>query len=81
VIRKKFGAQAARVPSKEISNWLIRILGIINPTVRLLVPMLGYYMTASGEKAKTLLGWSPRSNEEAITDTAESLLRLGLIKK
>jgi dihydroflavonol-4-reductase len=81
VIRKKFGARAARVPSKEIPNWLLRILGIINPTVRLLVPMLGYYMTASGEKAKTILGWNPRSNEDAITDTAESLLRLGLIKK
>jgi len=81
MIRKKFGPLAAKVPSKEIPNWLIRVLGIINPTARLLVPMLGYYMTASGEKAKAILGWNPRPNEEAITDTAESLLRLGLIKK
>ena len=81
VIRKKFGALAGKVPSKEIPNWVIRIVGIINPTVRLLVPMLDYYMTASGEKARTILGWGPRSCEDAIIDTAESLLRLGLTKK
>jgi len=27
-----------------------------------------------------LLGWTPRSNEEAITATAESLVRLSLLK-
>jgi len=27
-----------------------------------------------------LLGWAPRSNEEAIVATAESLVRLGLLK-
>jgi dihydroflavonol-4-reductase len=27
-----------------------------------------------------LLGWAPRSNEEAIVATAESLVRLGLPK-
>jgi dihydroflavonol-4-reductase len=27
-----------------------------------------------------LLGWTPRSNEEAITATAESLVRLALLK-
>jgi dihydroflavonol-4-reductase len=28
-----------------------------------------------------LLGWAPRSREEAIVATAESLIRLGLLKK
>jgi hypothetical protein len=35
---------------------------------------------ATNEKAKRLLGWSPRSNEESILATAESLARLGLLK-
>jgi dihydroflavonol-4-reductase len=30
--------------------------------------------------AKPLLGWVPRSNEEAIVATAESLVRLGFLK-
>ncbi|MFN5449739.1 MAG: aldehyde reductase, partial [Bradyrhizobium sp.] len=32
------------------------------------------YCEASADKAKRLLGWSPRSNEEAILATAESLI-------
>lgn len=36
-------------------------------------------MNATSEKAQRLLGWVPRSREEAIVATAESLVRLGLI--
>jgi len=35
---------------------------------------------ATNEKARRMLGWTPRSNEDAIVATAESLLRLGLVK-
>jgi hypothetical protein len=35
---------------------------------------------ATNEKAKRLLDWTPGSNEEAIVATAESLVRLGLLK-
>ncbi|UWU90484.1 hypothetical protein [Bradyrhizobium sp. CB1015] len=31
-------------------------------------------------KARSLLGWQARSNEEAIQSSAESLIRLGLVK-
>jgi hypothetical protein len=31
-------------------------------------------------KARRMLGWSPRSNEESIVASAESLVRLGLLK-
>jgi dihydroflavonol-4-reductase len=36
-------------------------------------------MNASGDKAKRLLGWAPRSREDAIVATAESLIKLGLV--
>jgi hypothetical protein len=35
---------------------------------------------ASNEKANCTGGWAPRSNEEAVVATAESLVRLGLLK-
>jgi dihydroflavonol-4-reductase len=35
---------------------------------------------ATSEKARRMLGWAPRSNEQAIVATAESLVRLGLLK-
>ena len=45
-----------------------------------IVPELGKRKNATNEKAKRVLGWAPRSNEESIVATAESLVRLGLLK-
>ncbi len=42
-----------------------------------IVPELGKVKQASNAKAKGMLGWAPRSNEDAIVATAESLVRLG----
>jgi hypothetical protein len=36
---------------------------------------------ARGEKARRLLGWTPRPNEEVIVATAESLEKRGLLKE
>ena len=46
-----------------------------------ILPELGKPKNATSEKARRLLGWAPRSNEEAIVATAESLVRLGLLKE
>jgi dihydroflavonol-4-reductase len=35
---------------------------------------------ATSEKARRILSWSPRSNEEALVGAAESLIRFGLLK-
>lgn len=51
-----------------------------DPAVRQIVPELGKYKNATSAKAQRLLGWSPRSSEDALAATAESLLRLGLVK-
>jgi dihydroflavonol-4-reductase len=44
-----------------------------------MIPQLGVNLNAKSEKAHSILGWSPRSREEAIVATAESLIRLGLL--
>jgi nucleoside-diphosphate-sugar epimerase len=80
VLKRRMGALARRVPTRELPNWLMRIAAIRDPTVRVLLPQLGTIRNATSEKAKRVLGWAPRSNEEAIVASAESLLRLGLLK-
>ena len=45
-----------------------------------MVPELGKSKSANNEKARRLLGWAPRSNEDSIVATAESLVQLGLLK-
>jgi dihydroflavonol-4-reductase len=48
-------------------------------TMKGIVPQIGVNLNATGEKARRVLGWSPRSPEEAIVGSAESLVRLGLV--
>jgi dihydroflavonol-4-reductase len=80
VLRRRMGASARRVPARELPNWLIRIAAMRDPAMKAIVPHLGMIMNATSEKAWSLLGWVPRSSEEAIIATAESLVRLGLLR-
>jgi nucleoside-diphosphate-sugar epimerase len=80
VLKNRMGAAARKVPTRQLPDWLLRAIAIFDPTVRQVVPELGNEKRASNEKAKRVLGWRPRSNEEAIVATAESLVRLGLLK-
>jgi dihydroflavonol-4-reductase len=80
VLKSRLGLAAKRVPTRELPNWLVRIAALRDPAIRLILPELGTYKNASNGKAKKVLGWTPRSNEEAILATAESLMRLGLLK-
>lgn len=80
VLRDRLGASAARVPRFEAPNWLVRIAALGIPQLRDAMPQLGRIRPASNRKAVETLGWTPRSNEEIIIATAESLLKLGLVK-
>jgi len=74
------GASARRVPTRQLPNWLVRLAALRDPAVKQLLPELGKMKNATNEKARRMLGWAPRSNEESIVATAESLARLGLLK-
>ncbi|MRG45000.1 NAD-dependent epimerase/dehydratase family protein [Chitinophaga sp. SYP-B3965] len=63
------------ISTKKMPDWVVRVAALFSPVAKNIVPQLGRYRSASNEKAKTLLGWQPRSNEEAILATAESLIK------
>jgi dihydroflavonol-4-reductase len=79
LLKERMGAAAERVSTRVLPNFFVRLLAFTNPAMKGLVPLLGAKLDASGDKAKRLLGWSPRSREEAIVASAESLVRLGLV--
>ena len=81
ILKRRLGDDGKKVPTKEVPNWKLRLAALFNPSLRMMATLLGKYAQVSGEKAQKLLNWNPRSNEEAIVATAESMLRLGLIKK
>jgi dihydroflavonol-4-reductase len=80
VLRRRMGASAKRVPTLQLPNWLVRLAALRDPAVQQIVPELGKTKNATNQKAIRMLGWAPRSNEDAIVATAESLVRLGLLK-
>jgi nucleoside-diphosphate-sugar epimerase len=80
ILKARMGASAKRVPTRQLPNWLVRLAALRDPAIKLILPELGKRKNATNEKARRLLGWTPRSNEEAIVATAESLVRLGLLK-
>lgn len=80
VLRRELGPSARRVPRLQAPDWLVRLAATRIPLLRAVVPMLGRVRHSTSAKARSLLGWEPRSNHEAILATAESLIRLGLVK-
>ncbi len=80
VLKSRLGVSAKRVPTRQLPDWLVRIAAMRDPAVKQILPELGKMKNATNEKARRMLGWAPRSNEESIVATAESLMRLGLLK-
>ena len=80
MLKKRLGAAAKRVPTRQLPNWLVRLAAMWDPAVKQVVPELGKRKNATSEKARRVLGWAPRSSEDAVAATGESLVRLGLLK-
>jgi hypothetical protein len=79
-LKARMGAAARHVPTRELPDWLVRLASLVNPAIRQIAPELGKAKNATSEKARCLLGWAPRSREETLVATAESLARQGLLK-
>jgi dihydroflavonol-4-reductase len=79
-LKRRLGDDARRVPTRELPDWLLRIVARVDKSVGQIVPELGKRKDATNAKARRVLGWSPRSVDDAIAATGESLVRLGLLK-
>jgi dihydroflavonol-4-reductase len=80
-LHDRMGNAAKRSPTRGLPNFLLRLVALFDPTVALIVPELGLHKELSNEKAKKLLGWSPKwSNADALAATGESLIKFGLVK-
>jgi nucleoside-diphosphate-sugar epimerase len=80
VLKANLGEAGRKVPTRTLPDWLVRLVALGDPGVRQITAELGKRKNATHAKAARLLGWAPRSNEESILATAESLIDLGLLK-
>ncbi|MBZ9741787.1 MULTISPECIES: SDR family oxidoreductase [unclassified Mesorhizobium] len=79
-VKTRLGAAASRVSTRELPDWLVRVVGLFNAEAAQLVKELGKVKNATNAKAVRMLGWAPCSREDALAATGESLIRLGLLK-
>jgi nucleoside-diphosphate-sugar epimerase len=79
LLKARLGDAAARAPTKVMPDWIVRLAWLFNPALAQVVSELGKIKRISNHKARQVLGWTPRSNGDAIVATAESLVRHRLI--
>jgi len=70
---------AKQLPSFNLPNWMIKLSAIFDPVAAGVTFELGIRRDCDSSKAKSLLGWKPRSNKEAIIATADSVIKMGLV--
>src|SRR3569833_1188666 len=80
VLKEQMVEQARRVPVRQLPDWLVRLALLKDPAVKQIIPELGKWKNGTSEKAQKILGWSPRSREESVVATGQSLVRLGLVR-
>lgn len=81
ILQRCLGIKAKKVSTKVLPDFIIKFMAIFKKELRMPATFLGQNTACSNAKAKKLLGWQPRSAEEAIVTTAKSMIELGLIDK
>lgn len=79
-LKEKRPEIAKKAPVKPMPTWLLKLAASFNKQAKAILPMVGIYRNTTNEKAKIILGWQPRTNEEAILATVDSLIKFGHLK-
>ena len=80
ILRARLGAEAKKVPTRTLPDFLVRLSALWDPVVRQVLGELGKVRHADASHAKAVLGWAARPPEESIVDTARSLIDLGIVR-
>ena len=80
IIADRLGSRISGLPIEELSDDQVREAARTVPSLRDAAARLGRIPIIKTDKAREILGWAPRSVEESIVDTAQSLLATPVTK-
>ncbi|RFU80195.1 hypothetical protein TARUN_2005 [Trichoderma arundinaceum] len=66
--------KARKIPTGEMPTWIVRLAALFNPAARQIVPFLDVIRMIDNDKARKVLGWTPRTPRDTILDTVDSLV-------
>jgi dihydroflavonol-4-reductase len=78
-LRENFPDYRKRISIRDMPNFVARIYSFFDGSVRRFLPDLEIKKEMDVSAARTILGWHPRSPEEAIESGAKSLIDLGVV--
>jgi nucleoside-diphosphate-sugar epimerase len=79
LLRARLGEQAAKVPTRKVPDFVLRLAGLFDKELGSVTPSLGRKHDYTSAKAQDLLGWRPRPLEETVLDCARSLVDAGAV--
>lgn len=79
VLAQSFPQYKPRLPTAELPDWLVHILARFDADARTIVHELGRDLSVDSSKAREMLQWRSRPEEETIRDCAKSLIERGLV--
>jgi len=79
MLRDRLGPEGAKVPTRKVPDFVIRLAGLFDKDLGSVTSSLGHKHDYSSEKAQRMLGWTPRPLEETIMDCARSLIAVGAV--
>ncbi|MGW0180673.1 NAD-dependent epimerase/dehydratase family protein [Nocardia sp. NPDC003345] len=80
MLAEAYGPRGVRIVTRPIPDILVRVAALVDPGLRLTVPDLGRVERVVADRARRELGWTMRPVRDAVLDTAESLLRHGVVR-
>jgi dihydroflavonol-4-reductase len=79
ILHKQFSGRGYKINRLVFPVFLVHLIALFDKKVALVKPSLNWDFELSNEKTKRILGWQPRSAEEAILSMAESLIEQGFV--
>lgn len=79
ILRKAFPAYDAKIPKRQIPDFVLKLMAVFQPVYKQIVTELGRTRNASNAKATRILGVNFRSGEEALTSAAKTLIDLKVV--
>ncbi|QIW96406.1 hypothetical protein AMS68_001924 [Peltaster fructicola] len=77
-VKAGLGDEANKVSLREVPNFIIKLAAYVDSGAALISGEVDHVKTASSAKAKTTLGWQPKTPDEAAVATARSCIQYGL---
>jgi nucleoside-diphosphate-sugar epimerase len=79
LLKARLGADAAKVPTRKVPDFVLRIAALFDKDLGSVTGGLGRKHDFTSAKAQDLLGWRPRPMADTVVDCARSLVAAGLV--